>query len=53
MPYPGKNKEEIVSAVMHRYKQGKLHSGSDKNKAESHKQAIAIALAEAKKYGKR
>ena len=53
MPYPGKNKQEIVEAVMHRYKEGKLKAGKGDRKAESHKQAIAIALSEGKKYGRK
>ncbi len=52
MPYPGKSKDEIVQIVMHRYKNGEQHAGDKKHLAESRKQAIAIALSEAKKYGK-
>ena len=38
-----------VEKVMHEYKEGKLHSGSKKGpKVTSRKQAIAIALSEAK-----
>jgi hypothetical protein len=44
-----KNKEEIV---MHEFKEGKLHSGSKKGpKVSNRKQAIAIALSEARKAG--
>lgn len=42
-----------VRKVMHEFKQGSLHSGSKKGtKVKSRKQAIAIALSEARK-GKR
>lgn len=52
MPYPGKNKDEIVKIVMDRYKKGEQHAGDKKHLAKSRKQAIAIALSEARKYGK-
>ena len=38
-----------VEKVMHEYKEGKLKSGSGGSKVKSKKQAIAIALSEAKK----
>lgn len=39
-----------VEKVMHEYKTGELHSGSAKGpKVKSRKQAIAIALSEARK----
>ena len=39
-----------VSKVMHEFKTGKLHSGSKKGPVvKNRKQAIAIALSEAKK----
>jgi len=39
-----------VHKVMREYKQGKLHSGSKKGpKVTSRKQAVAIALSEARK----
>jgi hypothetical protein len=41
-----------VEKVMHEFKENKLHSGSKKGpKVESRKQAIAIALSEARKSG--
>jgi hypothetical protein len=43
----GKNK---VHKVMEEYKEGKLKSGSGK-KVKSRKQAVAIALSEARKSG--
>lgn len=47
----GKDKEKIKK-VMKEHKDGKLHSGSKKGPlVENNKQAIAIALSEAKKAG--
>ena len=47
-------KKSKVEKVMHEYKVGKLHSGSKKGpKVKSRKQAIAIALSEARKGKKR
>ncbi len=41
-----------VKKVMHEYKEGKLHSGSKKGpEVTNPKQAIAIALSEARKSG--
>ena len=41
-----------IKKVMHEYKEGELHSGSKKGpKVKSRKQAIAIALSEARKAG--
>lgn len=46
-------KEEKIEKVMREYKRGKLHSGSKKGpRVEKRKQAIAIALSEARKAGK-
>jgi len=46
----GKLAEKKISKVMKEYKEGKLHSGSKKGpKVKSKKQAIAIALSEARK----
>lgn len=40
--------------VMHEFKEGKLHSGSSKGPVvKNRKQAVAIALSEARKKGKR
>lgn len=48
---PAKAKVEIV---MHEFKAGKLHSGSKKGKKVTNpKQAIAIALSESRKVGKK
>jgi Family of unknown function (DUF6496) len=47
-----KKKESKVERVMHEYKEGTLHSGSKKGpKVQSRKQAVAIALSEARKAG--
>lgn len=47
----GKSK---IEKVMHEYKEGELHSGSKKGPAvKSRKQAIAIALSESRKAGKK
>ncbi len=41
-----------VSKVMHEFKEGKLHSGSKKGpEVTNPKQAVAIALSEARKSG--
>lgn len=42
--------EKKVKKVMHEWKEGKLHSGSKKGpEVKNRKQAIAIALSEARK----
>lgn len=46
--------KEKVKIVMHEFKTGKLHSGSKKGKKVTNpKQAIAIALSESRKVGKK
>ena len=41
-----------IERVMHEWKEGELHSGSKKGpKVKSQKQAVAIALSEARKAG--
>lgn len=48
----GKKKSGKVEKVMHEFKKGELHSGSKKGpKVKSRKQAVAIALSEARKAG--
>lgn len=43
-----------VHKVMGEYKRGELHSGSDKGpRVANRKQAIAIAMSEARRVGKR
>lgn len=47
-----RKKNSKIEKVMHEYKEGELHSGSKKGpKVSSKKQAIAIALSEARKAG--
>lgn len=47
-----KKAEKKISKVMHEYGEGKLHSGSKKGPEVSNpKQAVAIALSEARKKG--
>lgn len=47
-------KQKKVHKVMHEFKEGKLHSGSKKGPlVENPKQAIAIALSEARKSGEK
>jgi Family of unknown function (DUF6496) len=44
--------QKKVKKVMHEYKRGELHTGSKKGpKVKSRKQAVAIALSEARKSG--
>lgn len=51
MAYPkGHKAKEKEEKVMHEFKEGELHSGSKKGpKVKKRKQAIAIALSEARK----
>jgi len=45
-------KKDKVKTVMHEFKRGKLHSGSKSGpKVKNRKQAIAIALSEARRKG--
>lgn len=55
MPKKDKKKpKNKVKKVLHEWKEGKLHSGSKKGpKVKSQKQAIAIALSEARKVGEK
>jgi hypothetical protein len=47
----GKKSQESVHAALHKYKEGKLHSGKSGATVKSRKQAIAIGLSEARKKG--
>ena len=47
----GKKTQEKVKEVMHEYKKGDLTIGTKGGKVKSRKQAIAIALDEARKEG--
>lgn len=50
----GKVSKTKVGKVMHEYKAGKLHSGSKSGpKVRGRKQAVAIALSEARKGKKK
>lgn len=52
MPKVATKGKKKVEKVMHEYKEGKLHSGSKKGPTVSNpKQAVAIALSEARKAG--
>jgi len=51
---PAMKKGGKVGKVMHEFKAGELHSGSKKGpEVKSRKQAVAIALSEARKAGKK
>lgn len=53
MPIKGMSKKQVMHKEMSEFKHGKLHSGSKSGpKVKSRKQAIAIALSEAKKAKK-
>jgi hypothetical protein len=45
--------QKKVAEVMHEFKEGDLHSGKTDTIVTNPKQAIAIALSEAKKLGKK
>jgi hypothetical protein len=52
-PWRSKKGKEKIKKVMAEWKSRKLHSGSKKGpKVTSQKQAVAIALSEARKAGK-
>ncbi len=52
MAKESKKAQKFVEKEMHKYKEGKLHSGSKKGPVvENPKQAIAIALDSARKKG--
>lgn len=46
-----KNPKTKIATVMEEYKEGTLHSGKSEKPVSSRKQAIAIALSEARKSG--
>jgi Family of unknown function (DUF6496) len=50
----GKSKPEIMEAELHRFKHGQLHSGPDKygHIVKDRRQAIAIAMSEARRHGR-
>lgn len=47
----GKKAKQKISKVMREWKQGRLKSGSSNQKVRSRKQAIAIAISEAREKG--
>lgn len=50
MAKESKKAKSKIKKVMHKYKEGELHSGSKRGpKVKSRKQAVAIALSESKK----
>lgn len=51
MPLQAKTKPGIVKEEMHNFKQGNLHSGKNGPVVGNRKQAIAIALSEARRKG--
>lgn len=54
MPIKGKSPKETVHTEMHKFKHGSLHSGSKHGPlVVNRKQAIAIALSEARRAGKK
>lgn len=49
MPIKGMSKKQVIHKEMSEFKHGKLHSGSKSGpRVKSRKQAIAIAISEAK-----
>lgn len=53
-PYPkGERAERKVARVMHEWKAGDLHSGGSGKVVKDQKQAIAIALSEARRASKK
>jgi len=51
MPKYGARAQKKIEHVMHEYKQGALHSGKARGPVKSRKQAVAIAISEARKRG--
>jgi hypothetical protein len=52
MAKESKKAQKFIKEEMHKFKKGKLHSGSKKGpEVENPKQAIAIALSSARKKG--
>jgi hypothetical protein len=45
--------ERKIHRVMKEYKRGELHSGRGRGKVKSRKQAVAIAISEARRAGKK
>jgi Family of unknown function (DUF6496) len=54
MAKESKKEEKKIGKVMKEYKEGHLHSGSKEGpKVKERKQAVAIAMSEARKKGKK
>jgi len=51
MPLTARTKQGVVKEEMHNFKQGALHSGKGGPVVKNRKQAIAIALSEARRKG--
>jgi hypothetical protein len=51
MPKYSPKAQKKIEKVMHEYKEGDLKSGKSKKKVKNRKQAIAIAISEARKSG--
>jgi len=47
----GPKAQKKVAKVMHEWKEGKLKSGKSRKPVKSQKQAVAIAISEARKSG--
>ena len=47
----GPKSQELVKETMHKMKEGKLKTGKSNQKVTNPKQAVAIALSEARKKG--
>ena len=52
MPIKSKSPKKIIETEMHKFKEGKLHSGKSDKIVTNPKQAIAISLSEARKSTK-
>ncbi len=51
MPKYGPKTQKKIEKVMHEYKHGQLKSGQSGKKVRTRKQAVAIALSEAREAG--
>lgn len=47
----GEKAKKKISKVMKEYKKGELNSGTSKTKVKNRKQAVAIAISEARREG--
>ncbi|MCI0405785.1 MAG: DUF6496 domain-containing protein [candidate division Zixibacteria bacterium] len=51
MPVAALTKEGVISQVLAEFRGGRLHSGGSGKRVKSKKQALAIALSEARRRG--